>query len=89
MIPVLIDVETWLKLPATVPVHLLTTMYRNREAALTIHKSNNPGGFEHQAWNGSFLLIVRTGRIFTAHDATVRDGCDKDEYRRILGCSSI
>jgi hypothetical protein len=31
--------------------------------------------------NQSFLLIVRTGRIFTASIA-------RDEYRRILGVSS-
>lgn len=36
-----------------------------------------------------FLLIVRTDRIVTAHAGTLRRGCDTDEYRRILGCSSI
>ena len=36
-----------------------------------------------------FLLIVRTGRIFTTHVQTLKDGCDMDEYRRILGVSSI
>jgi hypothetical protein len=37
----------------------------------------------------SFLLIVRTGRIFTFHISTLKTGCDMNEYRRILGCSSI
>jgi hypothetical protein len=36
-----------------------------------------------------FLLIVRTDRIVTAHVLTVRDGYDMNEYRRILGGSSI
>jgi hypothetical protein len=36
-----------------------------------------------------FLLIVRTERIFTTHAETLKDGCDMDEYRRILGVSSI
>ena len=34
-----------------------------------------------------FLLIVRTGRIVTAHD--LHPGVDMDEYRRIHGVSSI
>jgi hypothetical protein len=45
---------------------------------------------------GPFLLIVRTGRIVTAHVPvhlsmfrTLRRGCDTNEYRRILGVSSI
>ena len=37
----------------------------------------------------SFLLIVRTRRIFTTHAATLKNGCDVDEYRWILGCPSI
>ena len=37
----------------------------------------------------SFLLIVRTGRIFTAHVTTLKKGCDMNEYRRILGDPSI
>ena len=36
-----------------------------------------------------FLLIVRTDRIFTAHVLKVPSTCDTNEYRRILGCSSI
>jgi hypothetical protein len=36
-----------------------------------------------------FLLIVRTGRIVTAHALTLRRGCDTNEYRRMLGYSSI
>jgi hypothetical protein len=54
------------------------------EAALAINKTHGPS-----AELESFLLIVRTGRIVTAHAATLRTGCDKGEYRRILGVSSI
>ena len=36
-----------------------------------------------------FLLIVRTNRIFTAHVLKVRGTYDMNEYRWILGCSSI
>ncbi len=35
-----------------------------------------------------FLLIVRTGRIFTAHVFNLLMTCDMNEYRRILGVSS-
>jgi hypothetical protein len=37
----------------------------------------------------SFLLIVRTERIVTIHTQTIESACDMDEYRRILGVSSI
>ena len=54
------------------------------------YKTNHPVGIEHDMTRtGSFLLIVRTGRIFTTHIPTLKDGCDTNEYRRILGCSSI
>jgi hypothetical protein len=35
-----------------------------------------------------FLLIVRTGRIVTAHTGTLSHATDMNEYRRILGVSS-
>jgi hypothetical protein len=35
-----------------------------------------------------FLLIVRTGRIVTAHVGTLSRATDMNEYRRILGVSS-
>ena len=87
---VLIDVEYRLKLPAPVPMHHRTSMYRNREATFAIHETSDPVGIEHKTRDGSFLLIVRTGWIFTAHANTLQTGCDTmDEYHRILGCSSI
>jgi hypothetical protein len=36
-----------------------------------------------------FLLIVRTERIVTAHITNLNNACHVDEYRRILGVSSI
>ena len=89
MVLVLVDVEHRLQLPPSMSMHHRISMHRNREAAFAVHKSNNPVGIEHDARTGSFLLIVRTGRIFTTHVDTLRNGCDMDEYRRILGCSSI
>ncbi len=86
---VLVDLKSWLELPAPVSVHHRTAMNRTGETAFTVHESNNPVGFEHKTGTGSFLLIVRTGWIFTTHAATLNNGCDTDEYHRILGCSSI
>jgi hypothetical protein len=68
---------------------------RDVEASLSIDESSYP--VAQVAWDPiqpvrgtwSFLLIVRTGRIFTSHAAIRSNGCDMDEYRRILGVSSI
>jgi hypothetical protein len=65
------------------------------EASLSIDESRDP--VAQVIWDpiqpvrgtGPFLLIVRTGRIITTHVGTQTDGCDMDEYRRILGVSSI
>jgi hypothetical protein len=55
----------------------------DREAALAVDEADDP---LLDTW--PFLLIARTGRIFTSHAATLARGCDTDEYRRILGVSS-
>jgi hypothetical protein len=52
-------------------------------AALTVDEADDP---LLDAW--PFLLIDRTGRIFTAHVAILSRGCDKNEYRQMLGVSS-
>lgn len=59
--------------------------HRYREATLTVDEADDP---LLGPW--SFLLIVRTVRVFTAHVAhgTGRT-YDTNEYRRILGVSSI
>ena len=89
MILVLVHMERRLQLPTPVPEHHRSAMNRHGEATFTVHETNDPVGFEHKTRTGSFLLIVRTGWIFTTHADTLSSGCDKDEYHRILGCSSI
>jgi len=57
--------------------------HRDRKAALAVDEADDP---LLDTW--PFLLIARTGRIFTAHATTLRRGCDRNEYRRIHGVSS-
>lgn len=64
-------------------------MDRDGEATLPVDEADDPLRFELEPRPYGFLLIVRTGRIFTAHVTTLLMGCDINEYRRILGCSSI
>ena len=89
MITVLVDVKDRLELPTTMPVHHRRTMHRDGETTFAIHESNDPIGIEHGTRTRSFLLIVRTGRIFTFHVTISTKRCDMNKYRRILGCPSI
>ena len=57
---------------------------RNAEATLAVDEADHP-----LRGDWPFLLIVRTERIFTFHFTTLETGCDMDEYRRMLGVSSI
>jgi hypothetical protein len=54
-----------------------------------VNEPDDPTWIEREDGTFGFLLIVRTGRIVTAHIRTLRRGCDMSEYRRILGVSSI
>ena len=74
--------EGWLDLP-TKPRGLIPED-RNTEATFAVDEADDP---LRETW--PFLLIVRTGRIFTFHVSTQSSGCDMNEYRRILGVSSI
>lgn len=56
---------------------------RNAEAAFTVDEADDP---LLDPW--PFLLIARTGRVFTAHVETLSRPTDMNEYRRILGCPS-
>ncbi len=56
----------------------------NTEAAFAVDEADDP-----LRGNWPFLLIVRTDRIFTTHATTPRKGCYMNEYRRMLGVSSI
>jgi hypothetical protein len=58
---------------------------RNTEAAFAVDEADDP---LRETW--PFLLIVRTGRIFTIHAHTISSRCNNmNEYRRIHGVSSI
>jgi hypothetical protein len=61
----------------------------NREAAFPVDEADDP---LLNTW--SFLLIVRTARIFTSHDTILRWCCDMDEYQadtrvfqHMVGCT--
>ena len=56
------------------------------EAAFAINESGDV--IRSQESSRPSLLIVRTGRIFTAHALNLLMLCDMNEYRRIHGCSS-
>jgi hypothetical protein len=57
----------------------------NAEAAFAVDETDDP---LRETW--PFLLIVRTGRNFTTPAHTIERRCNNtDEYRRILGVSSI
>jgi hypothetical protein len=73
--------ELVLNLPAE-SAHVVAN-HGDRKAALTVDEADDP---LLDTW--PFLLIARTGRIFTTHAHTLARGCDTDEYRRILGVSS-
>jgi hypothetical protein len=76
------DCEHRLQLPSD--PHHAVALNRTTEAAFTVDEADDP---LLDPW--PFLLIARTGRIFTAHASTVVTATDMNEYRRILGCSSI
>lgn len=71
-----------LHLPTT--AHSLVSLNRAAEATFSVDEADDP---LLETW--PFLLIVRTGRIFTAHVISLLMRCDTNEYRRILGVSSI
>ena len=74
--------KPWLNLPST--AHSFVPLNRTTKTAFPIDEADDP---LLNSW--PFLLIVRTERIVTAHVITLRRGCDTNEYRRILGVSSI
>jgi hypothetical protein len=74
--------KSWLYLPPA--THALVALNRATETAFPVDEADDP---LLDAW--PFLLIVRTGRIFTAHVVNLMMVCDMNEYRRIHGVSSI
>ena len=61
--------KSWLALPFQ--RHLAIPLDRAAEAALSVDEADDP---LLDSW--PFLLIVRTGRIVTAHDPTQSERCD-------------
>ena len=64
--------------------HHRIALYWAAETAFTVDEADDP---LLESW--PFLLIVRTGRIVTAHVDILLKAYDTNEYRRILGVSSI
>lgn len=81
------NLEDSSELPSPGSTHVRVAVNGDGEASLSIDEAAYPLRVE-EAITG-FLLIVRTGRFVTAHARTLLVGCDMNEYRRILGCSSI
>ena len=73
--------ESGLTLPSE--RHLSIPLDRTAEAAFSVGEADDP---LLESW--PFLLIARTDRIFTTHVVTQSNGCDTNEYRRILGVPS-
>ena len=71
------------------PGHFCLAPHVAMRIGLYLHRLFSGLGVQSLRIPFGFLLIVRTDRIVTAHVLTVRDGYDMNEYRRILGCSSI
>ena len=67
----------------------VVSVNRHRKASFAVHKPDDPPRIHRYEFG--FLLIVRTGRIVTAHALNIGLAYDGSvgEYRRILGGSSI
>jgi hypothetical protein len=74
MIRVLVNVKNSLDLPSPVSVHEVAAMHRYREAALPVYETSDPIGIELDTRQWGFLLIVRTGQIFTEHAKPYAEG---------------
>jgi len=86
---VLVHVEGGMELPTTGGPSVRVPVDRDGEATFSVDEAGHPARIELERRACGFLLIVRTGRIVTAHAVTLAEGYDTHEYRRILGCSSI
>ena len=82
------DLKSRLKVPSPGWVGQAHCGGSRLKTAFTIDEAGYPSRIERGI--SGFLLIVRTGRVFTAHVfVIISDGSDINEYRQILGCSSI
>src|SRR5205085_2590061 len=64
---VLVDVEDGVQLPSARGTGEVVRVHRDGEATFAVDESHDPVRIELEPRTRSFLLIVRTGRIFTAH----------------------
>ena len=72
-VPMLRYLEDRVDLP-TKRTHTVVLVDRYGEATLSIDEAHYPLGVEREHWCCSFLLIVRTGRIFTEHVLQAYEG---------------
>ena len=63
----LVHVEDGMELPSPGGTGVRVAVDRDAEASLTVDEATDPSGIELSVEPCSFLLIVRTDRIFTAH----------------------
>jgi hypothetical protein len=71
------------------PDHFCLAPHVAMRIGLYLHRLFSGLGVQSLRIPCGFLLIVRTDRIVTVLVVIVRNVGDEDEYRRILGCSSI
>ena len=72
MVFVLVHLEDRRELPASGASGVTrVAVNRHREAAFTVHEPDEPPRIEAHSRLFGFLLIVRTGRIFTVHVLTL------------------
>jgi hypothetical protein len=86
---VLRDVEHRMELPSARRSSVRVAVDRDREASFSVDEPRHPARIEIEHRPDGFLLIVRTGWIFTAHRHAPSEGVTLNEYHRILGVSSI
>src|SRR5262249_15630368 len=73
---VLVDVEDRMQLPPARRPSVRVPVDRDREATFSVDEPRHPTRIEIEHRPDGFLLIVRTGWIFTAHGHILSRGCD-------------
>ena len=80
MAPVLRHLEDRIDLPAWCAPHKRIAVNRDGEATFSIDETHDPLRMQSSGRASGFLLIVPTGRIFTAHPASLSLGCDSPAW---------
>jgi hypothetical protein len=72
---VLVDLEYRMQLPSAGLPNIWIAVDGDAETAFSVNETDYPSRIEHgTVETRGFLLIVRTGRIFTVHGRTLRRG---------------